>query len=83
MLRAGDYNISRRATAILEEAALETGVVDKPERWTVFFGPAGFGFRFGFDERTNARLDLGFPLSPGTNSRGQSPILYGQLETPF
>ncbi len=44
---------------------------------------AGFGFRFGFNERTNARLDLGFPIDPARNSRGESPILYGQIETRF
>lgn len=43
---------------------------------------AGLGFRFNFDQ-TRIRLDLGFPVSPATNNRGTSPVLYGQIQTRF
>mgnify|MGYP001397692826 CR=1 FL=1 len=43
---------------------------------------AGLGFRFNI-EQTRIRLDLGFPLSPSSNSRGISPVLYGQIQTRF
>lgn len=43
---------------------------------------AGFGFRVNW-EQTRVRLDLGFPLSPGENSRGLNPVIYGQLQTRF
>lgn len=42
---------------------------------------AGVGLRFNWDRDVQARLDLGFPLSPSTNSRGQSPAVYAGLQT--
>jgi hemolysin activation/secretion protein len=42
---------------------------------------AGLGFRLNFDQ-TRVRLDLGFPLSP-TDLGGDSPAVYGQIETRF
>lgn len=42
---------------------------------------AGVGVRFRFNEDTQARLDLGFPLSPSTNSRNNSPVIYGGFST--
>ena len=43
---------------------------------------AGLGFRVNFDQ-TRIRLDLGFPLSPSSNNRGTSPVVYGQVQTRF
>lgn len=43
---------------------------------------AGLGFRVNFDQ-TRVRLDLGFPLSPSSNNRGTSPVIYGQVQTRF
>lgn len=43
---------------------------------------AGVGFRLNFDE-TRLRLDIGFPISPSTNLRGNSPVVYGQIQTRF
>ena len=43
---------------------------------------AGVGFRVNFDQ-TRIRLDLGFPLSPTSNNRGNSPVVYGQVQTRF
>lgn len=43
---------------------------------------AGFGFRVNFDQ-TRLRLDLGFPISPSANNRGNSPVVYGQIQTRF
>ncbi|MBS2034840.1 ShlB/FhaC/HecB family hemolysin secretion/activation protein [bacterium] len=42
---------------------------------------AGLGLRLNWNRDVQARLDLGFPLSPTTNSRGQSPMIYGGLQT--
>ena len=42
---------------------------------------AGVGLRWNWDRNVQARLDLGFPLSPTPNSRGQSPMIYGGLQT--
>jgi len=43
---------------------------------------AGLGFRVNFDQ-TRVRVDLGFPISPGSNNRGILPVLYGQVQTRF
>lgn len=43
---------------------------------------AGLGFRVNFDQ-TRVRLDLGFPISPSSNLRGTSPVIYGQVQTRF
>jgi hemolysin activation/secretion protein len=43
---------------------------------------AGLGFRVNFDQ-TRVRLDLGFPISPSSNIRGTSPVIYGQVQTRF
>lgn len=43
---------------------------------------AGLGFRVSFNE-TRVRLDLGFPISPSSNLRGNSPVVYGQVQTRF
>ena len=43
---------------------------------------AGLGFRVNY-KQTTARLDLGFPISPNRNQRGNSPVVYGQLQTRF
>lgn len=42
---------------------------------------AGVGLRWNWDRDVQARLDLGFPLSPASNSRGQSPAIYAGLQT--
>lgn len=43
---------------------------------------AGLGFRVNFDQ-TRIRLDLGVPLSPTSNNRNTSPVVYGQIQTRF
>lgn len=43
---------------------------------------AGLGFRVNY-EQTRVRLDFGFPISPRQNNRGNSPVIYGQVQTRF
>lgn len=43
----------------------------------------GLGWRANLFESTNLRLDLGFPISPGTNIYGRNPVIYGQMGTRF
>ncbi|MEW5854146.1 MAG: ShlB/FhaC/HecB family hemolysin secretion/activation protein [Myxococcota bacterium] len=47
------------------------------------FTGAGVGLRLGLGERFSGRLDFGFPIAPGRNSTGQSPVIYGQFSTRF
>lgn len=42
---------------------------------------AGVGLRWNLNRDVQARLDLGFPVSPTSNSRGQSPVIYAGLQT--
>jgi hemolysin activation/secretion protein len=44
---------------------------------------AGFGFRFGLDDKATLRLDLGFPISPRPSRSGRSPAVYAGLQTRF
>ena len=53
------------------------------EKSTQWLTGAGFGFRFAPAKQVRARLDLGFPISPGKNSNGTCPVIYGQLVTRF
>lgn len=44
---------------------------------------AGFGFRFGLEDKATLRLDLGFPLSPTPARNGRSPAIYAGLQSRF
>lgn len=44
---------------------------------------AGFGFRFGLEDKATLRLDLGFPLSPTPSRSGRSPAIYAGLQSRF
>ncbi|MGE0493180.1 MAG: ShlB/FhaC/HecB family hemolysin secretion/activation protein [Vulcanimicrobiota bacterium] len=54
------------------------------EKGSLHLTGAGIGFRLNPDDgRTRVRLDLGFPIAPGRNARGNSPVIYGQVQTRF
>ncbi|MCA9793190.1 MAG: ShlB/FhaC/HecB family hemolysin secretion/activation protein [Candidatus Eremiobacteraeota bacterium] len=54
------------------------------EKGSVHLTGAGFGFRVNPDGgHTRIRLDLGFPITPARNARGNSPVIYGQVQTRF
>jgi hemolysin activation/secretion protein len=42
---------------------------------------AGLGLRWNLDRDVQARLDLGFPISPGGNATGISPLFYAGVST--
>ena len=61
-----------------------TAVLNRPqagERRSRSLSGTGVGMRFRLNEDTSGRLDLGFPLSPGRNSVGESPVVYAGLST--
>lgn len=44
---------------------------------------AGLGFRLGLGAASTARVDIGFPLSPASNSINASPAVYCGVQTRF
>lgn len=44
---------------------------------------AGLGFRLGLGNASQARLDVGFPLSPTSDRQGRNPAIYAGLQTRF
>lgn len=63
------------------QAWLNTVQPGQPGHASLFGG--GVGWRANLWESTNLRLDLGFPISPGTNVYGRNPVVYGQFGTRF
>jgi len=43
----------------------------------------GVGLRTNLEENTSARIELGFPLDPSSNSMNDTPVLYTQFATQF
>lgn len=44
---------------------------------------AGLGLRFDMGSAAQLRLDVGWPLSPGSNASGDKPVFYSQINTNF